>query len=154
VTVYFIASRTPAIQVENPRQVPAYEYPPVHGPRSPSFARATVAEWNDSAMIFISGTASVVGHETKHHGDLQGQIEETLRNLEAIVHCAASRIGRPASIDDLTIAKTYVRRPEDYDTIAGAMTAAMPRAQHLFLEADICRRDLLLEIEGVAALRG
>jgi chorismate lyase / 3-hydroxybenzoate synthase len=151
-SIYFLASREPGVQVENPRQVAAYDYPPVHGPRSPSFARATVATWNDSAMIFVSGTASVVGHETRHIGDVGAQVEETIENMSMIVSEAASRIGKRASLQDLAIAKTYIRRAEDYDRIGEAVTAKLPAAQHLFLESDICRRDLLLEIEGVARI--
>lgn len=150
--VYFLASRTAGRQVENPRQVAAYDYPPVHGPRSPSFARATVAEWNGSAMIFVSGTASVVGHETKHPGDVDAQLDETLENMRMIVSEAASRAGRRASLDSLTIAKTYIRRAADYDRIASQVREKLPSTQHLFIESDICRRDLLLEIEGVAKI--
>src|SRR6478672_3620160 len=34
VTSYFLASREPVVNVENPRQVSAYDYPPRYGPRS------------------------------------------------------------------------------------------------------------------------
>jgi chorismate lyase / 3-hydroxybenzoate synthase len=150
--VYFVASRAAGVQVENPRQVAAYDYPPVHGPRSPSFARATVAQWNGSAMIFVSGTSSVVGHETRHHGNVKAQLEETLENMRMIVAEAAARIGRKASLDHLTIAKTYLRNAADYERIAPLVTSQLRSTQHLFLESDICRRDLLLEIEGVARI--
>lgn len=150
--VYFVASRAPGVQVENPRQVAAYDYPPVHGPSSPSFARATVAQWNGSAMIFVSGTSSVVGHETRHHGNVEAQLDETLENMRMIVAEAAARIGRKASLDDLTIAKTYLRHAADYERIAPLVTSQLRSTQHLFVESDICRRDLLLEIEGVARI--
>ncbi|HEY3056948.1 MAG TPA: hypothetical protein VGK31_13565 [Thermoanaerobaculia bacterium] len=152
VTAYFIASRTPGVQVENPRQVAAYDYPASHGPRSPSFSRATVAHWNGSAMIFVSGTASIVGHETRHHGDVDAQLDETLRNIDSIVGEAAGRVGRRASLDDLSVAKAYIRRACDYERIAPRLSAALPRTQILFVESDICRRDLLLEIEGVVTV--
>ncbi len=151
-SVYFVASRTPGLQVENPRQVAAYDYPPVHGPRSPSFARATVAHWGSDAMIFVSGTSSVVGHETRHRGDACAQLDETIENIRVIVSQAAASIGRQASLDDLIVAKTYLRQAADYDRIAPRVIAALPRSQHLFVESDICRGDLLLEIEGVARL--
>lgn len=143
ITIYFLASRERGLQVENPRQIAAYDYPPRYGPRSPSFSRATVAD----SMIFVSGTASVVGHETLHAGDIDGQLEETLRNLESIVRTAGG-----AALDDYTFAKIYLRRAADYERVAPRVAAALPRAQRLFLEADICRSDLLIEIEGVAAL--
>ena len=150
VIVYFVASREPGIQVENPRQVAAYEYPREYGPRSPSFARATVAQWNGSAMIFVAGTSSVVGHRTLHAGDVAAQLDETLRNIDVIVREAASRAGRRGSLENLLFAKTYLRRASDYGQVAPRVTAALPHTQHLFLESDICRADLLIEIEGVA----
>lgn len=152
VIVYFLASREAGIQVENPRQVAAYEYPREYGPRSPSFARATVAQWNGNAMVFIAGTSSVVGHRTLHAGDVTAQLDETLRNIDLIVNEAASRAGRRGSLGNLAVAKTYLRRASDYDKVAPRVTAALPHTQHLFLEADICRADLLIEIEGVATL--
>lgn len=135
---YFVASREAGAAFENPRQVSAYDYPPQYGPRSPSFSRATVA----GDLVFVSGTASVVGHETKHAGDVVAQLDETLRNLEATM--------RAAGAEELFVAKVYVRRADDYRTIAERLREAMPRTQLMFLRADICREDLLLEIDGVA----
>lgn len=138
VTTYFAASRTPAVAIENPRQVPAYDYPPQYGPRSPSFSRATAG----AGLVFVSGTASVVGHETEHPGDIAAQLEETLVNLEAVLGAAGAR--------ELAVAKVYVRRAEDYPLIARRLEEAMPRTQKMFLRADLCREDLLVEIDGVA----
>ena len=138
VTSYFIASREPAMSAENPRQVSAYDYPPRYGPRSPSFSRAM----RGAGLVFVSGTASVVGHETKHAGDVARQLEETLVNLDAIV--------RAAGASELLIAKVYVRRRDDYPLIAARLREAMPRTQTMFLHAELCRADLLVEIEAIA----
>ena len=54
--------RAPPVPVENPRQVSAYRYPALYGPRSPLFSRAVVKQWARSTQLYISGTASVVGH--------------------------------------------------------------------------------------------
>jgi chorismate lyase/3-hydroxybenzoate synthase len=139
--IYYIASRTPAVQVENPRQLAAYRYPPQYGPKSPSFSRATRL----GNTVFLSGTASIVGHETLHRGDVDAQLQETLRNLDAILNAAFG-----AGIETLAAVKTYVRHEADYDCIAAALAAALPPScTRIFLHADICRADLLLEIEGV-----
>lgn len=135
---YFLAARQPGVQVENPRQVAAYRYPPEYGPKSPSFSRATV--WKD--RIFISGTSSVLGHATVHHDDVSAQLEETLRNIEVVL----AQAGR--TMDNVISAKTYIRRAEDYDRVASRLAGLLP--SNLYLEADICRADLLLEIECVA----
>lgn len=138
---YFLAAREPGVQVENPRQVAAYNYPPQYGTKSPSFSRATV--WRDT--VFVSGTSSVVGHETMHPGDLHAQLDETLYNIEAVL----SRTGR--TLKDVSAAKTYLRRAADYEAIAARLAGVF--SSNLFLEADICRKELLLEIECVASLR-
>lgn len=135
---YFLASREPGLQVENPRQVAAYDYPPQYGPKSPSFSRATV--WRD--VVFVSGTSSVVGHKTVHHGDVLAQLEETLRNIEVVL----AQTGR--TLSSVIAAKTYLRHASDYASVAPRLAEVFPA--NLYLEADICRKDLVIEIECVA----
>ena len=135
---YFLAARDAGVQVENPRQVAAYNYPPQYGPKSPSFSRATI--WRDT--VFVSGTSSVLGHATVHVGDVEAQLDETVRNIEAVL----SRTGR--TLANVVAAKTYIRNAADYDTIARRLADVFP--VNLYLEADICRKDLLLEIECIA----
>lgn len=142
--VYYLAAKQPGVQVENPRQVEAYRYPPRYGPKSPSFSRATVF----GEVVFVSGTASVVGHETVHAGDVDAQLGETLRNLDTIMLRAGAR-----GVADLVAVKTYVRNPSDYTRIAAGLDAALPSScSRIFLQSDICRADLLLEIEGVGCV--
>jgi chorismate lyase/3-hydroxybenzoate synthase len=136
VASYFAASRTPGVSVENPRQVSAYDYPPRYGVRSPSFSRAT----RGAGLVFVSGTASIVGHETRHAGDIAAQLEETLVNLDAIVRAAGS--------SEVLMMKVYVRRAADYPFIAARL--AERRVPAMFLHAEICRADLLVEIEAIA----
>lgn len=135
---YFMAAREAGVQVENPRQVAAYHYPPQYGVKSPSFSRATI--WNGT--VYVSGTSSVVGHATMHEGDVVAQLEETLRNIEIVL----AQTGR--SLADVTIAKTYVRERTDLDVIATNLAGVFP--SNLYLLSDICRADLLLEIECIA----
>ena len=135
---YFLAAREPGVQVENPRQVAAYRYPPEYGPKSPSFSRATV--WKD--RVFVSGTSSVLGHATVHRDDVAAQLEETLRNIQTVL----GKTGR--ALENVISAKTYIRRAEDYDLVASRLGSSLP--SNVYLQADICRADLLLEIECVA----
>ncbi len=139
---YFLASDEPGKPIENPRQVSAYRYPPRYGPKSPSFSRAML--WGDT--LFVSGTSSVVGHETLHAGDVEAQLEETLRNLEAVIGKAA----HGGSLADVVAAKTYLRHAADYSRISRRLSRVLP--VNLVLESDICRRDLLIEIEAVARI--
>jgi chorismate lyase/3-hydroxybenzoate synthase len=88
--VHLLASREPGDHVENPRQVSAYRYPERYGPKSPSFARGTKAPRGWDGVVFVSGTASIVGHESVFPGDPVRQVEETMRNIEAVVDAAGA----------------------------------------------------------------
>jgi len=151
--VYFLAGRIPPLAIENPRQVSAYRYPDAYGPRSPTFSRAALAEIGAQRIVlFISGTASIVGHTTMHIGDVRRQTEESLANIAAVRAVAAERAGVPFPVEALTYT-VYVRRPADlavvrevFEQAVGAHSAAA--LDTIYLQADICRADLLVEIEA------
>jgi len=142
--VFWLAGKAPGKAIENPRQVSAYHYPRVHGPVSPSFSRALVAP---DDTVLISGTASIVGHVSQHHDDPMEQLEETVRNLEALTS-HVSRTRTPAGKDLL---KIYVRDPALTPRIAERLRQLYPQGEFLFVGADVCRRELLVEIEAVLA---
>src|SRR3546814_7777072 len=86
--IYFLAGKQPGLPIENPRQVSAFRYPRQYGPKSPSFSRATLIGDGANARLLVSGTASVVGHESLHAGDLTAQLDETMANLDAVLASA------------------------------------------------------------------
>ncbi len=155
--VVFAAGHAAVQHFENPEQVPAYEYPVEHGPRSPSFARATVVGPRERPdFVFVSGTAAIKGHQSIVNGGLAGQIACTLDNLKLISR--ASGLG-----DDLGAAaqtwrrhfKIYLRRSEDLPAAEAALSAQLLRAgdRPTFLLSDICRRELDIEIEATLVRR-
>lgn len=148
-TLYFIASRSPSQPTENPRQLSAYLYPPVYGPRSPSFSRATLLPSANQISAFISGTASIVGHESLHPGDAAAQTRETLANIASLIATLNREpVGAGFTAADFRY-KVYVRPGCALEPIQWELAAGLPdMAEILFLEADICRRDLLVEIEA------
>jgi chorismate lyase / 3-hydroxybenzoate synthase len=147
--VYFLAARTAPAFIENPRQVSAYRYPRVYGPQSPAFSRATLLRQRERLTLFISGTASIVGHRSIHVGDTAAQTRETLANIEALLG-EANRAERGARFSLGSLAcKVYVRRAADVPLVREQLGAALdPAARVVYLQADICREDLLVEIEA------
>jgi chorismate lyase/3-hydroxybenzoate synthase len=147
--IAFLAARANVISVENPRQVSAYHYPSKYGPRSPTFARAGLVKLGGRDMLFISGTASIVGHQTLHHGDVAAQTRECLHNIAAIV-AEANRQAPSADFRLDTLAyKVYVRQPDHMATVRSEMTQFIGTpVSAVFLQADVCRADLLVEIEA------
>jgi enamine deaminase RidA (YjgF/YER057c/UK114 family) len=147
--VYFLAGRTAPTFVENPRQVSAYHYPRRYGTHSPVFSRATLLRQPGWLTLFISGTASIVGHRSLHVGDIAAQTRETLANIEALL-TEANRTAPGAGFTLRSLAcKVYVRRPGDLPVIQTHLNQALGGdARVIYLQADICRQDLLVEIEA------
>ncbi|WP_334157434.1 chorismate transformation enzyme, FkbO/Hyg5 family [Oryzomicrobium sp.] len=146
--VFFLAGRQAPIPVENPRQTSAYHYPREYGPRSPTFSRAAVVRHGGQDVLFISGTASIVGHRTLHMGDVAAQTRETLANLEAVI-AEANRVAPGAGyrLADCLL-KIYIRHPADLPAVRAEIGRALPAARAFYLQADVCRADLLVEIEA------
>jgi len=149
-TVVFAACSALPHHVENPLQVPAYDYPGEYGPRAPSFSRATVVAGPEGATVFISGTAAIRGHASVAPHDLRQQLECTLENLAGI----SAACGLGPSLDRGGRAtrhfKVYLRRAADQSavsaTLADRLLSVADRVS--YLQADLCRAPLLVEIEA------
>lgn len=145
--LYFLAARCAPQTIENPRQLSAYFYPREYGPRSPTFSRASLLQLGSQRLLFISGTASIVGHESLHRGDVTAQTHETLANIEALLTSAAAA-GCPLRLADLEL-KVFVRHPQDYPAVRAVLAAhGANAARCLYVQADVCREELLVEIEA------
>jgi len=153
ICIYFLAAHRPSKMIENPRQTSAYHYPPKFGKHSPIFSRACIFSGPQQANLFISGTASIVGHETIHHGNAAAQTRETMANINALLD-EANRIAgsRRYSLDALKF-KVYVRHAADLGSIQGVLSRELVDSP-LYLQADVCREDLLVEIEATGEARG
>ena len=153
--MHALASREAVRHVENPRQLSAYRYPERYGPKSPSFARGTVVLGGLGGRLFVSGTASIVGHESTFPGDPVGQTAETLRNIAAVLDAA----GVPGPGDSLgsrlESLRVYLRFPAQLEAIREAIaTSTESPVATAWLQAEICREELLVEIEATAQIPG
>jgi chorismate lyase / 3-hydroxybenzoate synthase len=149
ISIYFLAARQPPKMIENPRQTSAYHYPPKFGRHSPIFSRACMLRKSAGTSLFVSGTASIVGHETVHQGDVAAQTRETMANINALLD-EANRVAGLArySLDELKF-KVYVRQPSDLGAIEEALWGSLRSSSPIvYLQADVCREDLLVEIEA------
>jgi enamine deaminase RidA (YjgF/YER057c/UK114 family) len=154
-TVMVLAGRQAPTAIENPRQVSAYKYPAQYGPQPPTFSRAALYRSGTCALLTVSGTASIVGHETVHIGDVAAQVDESLRNVQAVLDAANVAAGQPLfSLEGLQL-KAYVRNAADADLVRRQLKLRLPRTPVPLVRADICRANLLFEIEaaGSALLR-
>jgi chorismate lyase/3-hydroxybenzoate synthase len=145
-TVFFIAGKAPGRPIENPRQVSAYRYPARYGRRSPIFSRAMLLDSAAARVVFVSGTSSIVGHQTLHAGDIDAQTAETIANLRTVL---AQATGGTQAESEKIVMKVYLRDPEHAPRVREALERVFRRADIVYLEADVCRSDLLVEVEAV-----
>jgi chorismate lyase / 3-hydroxybenzoate synthase len=151
-TIAFMAGRTAPVPLENPRQTSAYDYPAAYGPRSPTFSRAVFAHLPGRELLFISGTASIVGHQTLHVGDVDGQTRETIANIAALLESANARsLTTPYRLAELRL-RAYIRHAAEHPLVQAIIEESIGAdAAVVYVHADICRADLLVEIEAMAS---
>lgn len=143
--VYGLAARAAGTAIENPRQVSAWTYPREYGPVAPTFARATRTGAN---QLLISGTAAVVGHQSRHVGDTLAQLDETLSNLSSLFSAAGPQLSTCSLAD--TLLKIYLRNPAEFGAVQERLRETNPGLPPpLILFGDICRSDLRIEIDGI-----
>lgn len=146
-----LTGSAPGMTIENPRQVSAWNYPRQYGPRQPAFARATGIELDGLRKgLLVSGTASVVGHETAHPGDVEAQTLEAAVNLEALLENAAQQMQRRplARFNRDSLARVYVRHADHWPYVEHLLRTRWPELRLVGLQGEICRDDLLVEIEA------
>ena len=144
-----IAGRVPAEAIENPRQVSAWRYPREYGIESPSFARASLVRAGDNGLLFVSGTASIVGHVSRHVGDVAAQFAEARTNIETVIAAAAQRAGLPRSSFVARNFKLYWSAADDATRYAELARALAAEAPTQVLLGAVCRRELGVEIEAL-----
>jgi enamine deaminase RidA (YjgF/YER057c/UK114 family) len=145
------------LPLENPQQTPAYAYHPKYSPKSPKFSRAMAFVMGTYVTVWISGTASIVNSESCHLGDAGKQTEQTLDNIERLISAENFKFhgvtGAGATLKDLAKVRVYVKRAEDYEACRAVCERRLGVAPAIYVVADVCRTDLLVEIEGVAFAR-
>lgn len=147
--------------IDNPAQVNAYEYgqqvlkgrtekgKSVKHP--PQFERALLLSGKINSTLFISGTASIVGQETIGAGNVEKQTLVTIENISKLTdqHRIGSITGNSDRIDEsLILLRVYVRYQKDFEKVKRICQEHFPEAPSVFIESDICRDNLLVEIEA------
>jgi enamine deaminase RidA (YjgF/YER057c/UK114 family) len=152
--LYCLASVDPGTPVENPRQTSAWRYSRRYGPKPPCFARATIARIDGRPRLLIGGTASIVGEDSVHVGDVDAQVHETLCNIAALLSAArGTQDSTSARLERLTSIRIYIRDAADAAAILSAVEQKCRDDVNVEAAiADVCRPELLVEIEAVADL--
>lgn len=148
--IAILGSKRPPVSIENPRQTSAYHYPEQYGIDPPIFSRAAwFAQPAGAGLLLISGTASIVGHRTVHVGDVMAQAQESVKNIRGLLDVAHQKAGAPLWRPADLSGRVYLRHAADYPRVR-AHLESLGMHDFCYVEADICRSDLLVEIEAEA----
>jgi enamine deaminase RidA (YjgF/YER057c/UK114 family) len=128
-------------RLHNRKQNEATEY-------GSAFARAMEVVLGDARYLFVSGTASIDDHgRTAHAGDFETQARYTLEAVEALLD------GAGASLADVGQATAFLARPSDGPSFERIVERSGLRDAPLVTTvADVCRDDLLFELDATAVL--
>lgn len=140
--------------IDNPLQIAAHSYSQevldgkiiesLQERTTPKFERARLL--NDN--IFISGTAAIKGEHSNFSDNAVEQAAETMEIMDRLI--AADNIPVPTEGAQYDILRVYVKRESDIPAIRTYMEQHYPAVPKHYLVADVCRPELLIEIEGVA----
>jgi enamine deaminase RidA (YjgF/YER057c/UK114 family) len=142
------------LPLENPQQTPAYSYHPRYSPESPKFSRAMALLLGNYLTTWVSGTASIVDSESRFPDDIEKQTRQTIDNIEGLIapeNFAAHGVRNAgASLNDLAKIRVYIKREEDFAKCKAVCEQRFGNVPAIYAIADVCRPELLVEIEGVA----
>jgi len=144
--------------IGNPGQIDAHKYSDIvlegnsNQKCTPKFERAKLVSIGSRNYIYVSGTASILGEETVHEGDVEKQTLTTIDNIERLFSKEnQDSLGLKFDVAKIQFShlRVYVKYKKDISAVQKVCNAELNCKSSLFLESDVCRENLLVEIEGV-----
>lgn len=163
----FIASsqRDGIISITNLEQVEAYKYSQrilvgeaisqLNVKATPKFERAKLVTANEAKELYISGTAAIKGEETLAIGDVVKQLDIIVDNINKLIdeeNLKKQGIIIKGAMEYSSL-RIYIKDRAYAEEIETAISKYYPCVKALIVVADVCRRDLLIEIEGMCRIR-
>ncbi|MGE0018276.1 MAG: hypothetical protein AB7S72_01310 [Draconibacterium sp.] len=163
VIIEFIAIQSDELvtyPIDNPEQISAHAYSEkvLVGEQcvlktTPKFERARYLELFGKKIIFISGTAAIRGEHTVGVGNPAEQTEITISNIGQLYSKQVlGKISSDALNPKYGHARVYIKDRKDYNAIRRTFKTHFGNLPVVYIIADICRTDLLVEIEGKVIL--
>lgn len=145
------------VSIENPLQTKAFEYSEKVLPGgttlcSPKFSRARLLASSGSQMVFISGTASIRDEQTIGEDDAGMQTLVTIENMKKLIsgEVLAQAGYQGNKLPVIRYFRAYIKDRNFYREVRGLCEQHMPGASGIYVISDMCRPNLLVEIEALA----
>lgn len=152
---------TRILPLNNPLQANAYEYnqevlkglfdPNKKAKNPPEFERALIIEYNLYSSLYVSGTASIIGQDTVGVGNIKKQAIITIENIKTLTDPERISLitGKNANYSArFLLLRVYIKKQDYFRTVKEMTEKYFPGVPVVYIEADICRDDLLTETEG------
>ena len=152
------------VPIKSPVQIDAYSYTKEvlaennsmknFSRTTPKFERAKMILTPGNKSIFISGTAAIVGQASIIHDSVEHQTEMTIQNILGLISTENLQEHGISTMEMACInyLRVYVKFANDIEQVRSICMKYFPRLPICFVVADICRPELLVEIEGQAVL--
>lgn len=162
--IHCLAASRRGLTVENPRQISSYLYSKRYGHRPPCFSRAiqVFQTGHSQSWLMVGGTASIVGEDSRHSSCIHRQLDETLQNLSSLIRTAlhderkesnGTTYNADSPLRRFQHLRVYHTQLSQRARIIRAIRSRFTNADTIeCLHAQLCRPELLLEIEGLANL--
>lgn len=147
--------------IKNPAQVDAHHYSQevlegraIEGfleKTTPKFERAKVIGNGEASLVYISGTAAIKQQKVVFPTDPREQTRVTIENIDALVSPGNLKnhgLHIPPAPRSYSYIRVYVKHEAHVPGIKKICDGYFKDVPALYLISDICRGDLLVEIEG------
>lgn len=139
------------VPIQNPDQIDAHIYTSEvligeqQGQTTPKFERAKL--YDDK--LYISGTAAILGEKSEALDSPEEQTLLTLKNIERLANSPVVKQQQNKDFHKALACRAYIKHTPHYSTIAQTYATVLPNTDCIFLHADVCREELLIEIEAI-----
>lgn len=120
---------------------------------TPKFERAKAVVGKDRGLVYISGTAAIRGEHSLMNVGVLVQTGTTMENINYLI--SEENLNKAGISTDgackLEMLRVYLKNPEDVTAVKVYMEHLFTQVPISYLLADVCRDELLIEIEGIAS---
>lgn len=144
--------------IKNPRQIDAHVYSEqvllggddlcLKQKSTPKFERAKLIVDQDTSVVFVSGTAAIIGEESLSIDDAAKQTILTFENIESLVDQENLDGYKMFSASRIDTMRVYIKNEMDFENIQKICEERYPSVSFIYLLSDVCRDELLVEIEA------
>jgi hypothetical protein len=163
--IYTNGSDIRIIPLNNSLQVPAHDYSNAvliapdeancGSVTTPKFERGKMIVRGNEGTIYVSGTAAIRGETSYSNKGIEEQTMITLENIGHLISpesLAGSGVKRFTKAE-ITSFRIYLKEESFFEPCKRIIDENYPGVPAVYLKADICREELLVEIEGIARVK-